>query len=188
MLLLRMAGGDRGGVEQAKAHRLRRLRMVAGRAHGAKGVLRLALHDHSRQRGARRRSPHRRLPRTGRDGGVHVDARQAFARNSACGSPRCIARDDRAGQPRVQPSGASMRFSAAKSGCRAPHAMRANDPAARDARPESNDQGMRVVQEKGGHTKVRRGQRCIWPREVCGVNPRRLLRVSQRLAIRQATV
>ena len=54
---------------------------MAGRAHGAEGVLRFALRD--RVDGMERRADraHRRLPRAGRDGGVHVDARQALGGN-----------------------------------------------------------------------------------------------------------
>jgi hypothetical protein len=44
MRLLRMAGCNRDIVEEAKAHRLRALGMVPGRAHGHEGVLDLPGH------------------------------------------------------------------------------------------------------------------------------------------------
>ena len=47
VLLLRVARGDRGVVEQAEAHRPRRLGVMAGRAHGDEGVVGLSGHTSS---------------------------------------------------------------------------------------------------------------------------------------------
>ena len=69
---LRMARGDGGAVEKAEAHGNRALGMVAGRAHGDKGVMRLARHHriHGGDRAAS--GAQRRLPGAGRHGRVSV--------------------------------------------------------------------------------------------------------------------
>ena len=78
VLLLRIARGDGGIVEQAKAHRPRGLGVMAGRARGDEGVCRL-LRQHlvDREDGAADRAQ-RRLERAGRHRGVGVEPHHAL--------------------------------------------------------------------------------------------------------------
>ncbi len=78
VMLLGVTGGDRRVVEEAKAHRRRGLGMVAGRAHGDESVLRLAGHHrvHGGDGAAGRAQD--RLPASGRECGVGVDAGEAL--------------------------------------------------------------------------------------------------------------
>src|SRR6185312_6886121 len=78
VLLLRVARDDRGAVEEAEAHRLCRLGVVAGRAHGDEGVLRLAGHHLVDREHAAADAAQRRLVAAGRHGRVGVEPHHAF--------------------------------------------------------------------------------------------------------------
>ena len=64
---------DRDGVEQAKAHRPRRLGVVARRPHRAEGIVGLARHDLIDRMECRARRPERRLPASRRDDRVRIE-------------------------------------------------------------------------------------------------------------------
>jgi len=70
--LQRVLGGNGDVVEKAKPHGLVARGVVAGRAHGAKGVFDLARHDRVGGRDGRARRTQRRRPGVGVDGGVRV--------------------------------------------------------------------------------------------------------------------
>ena len=87
VLLLRMARGNGGVVEQAEAHRPRGLGMMAGRPHGDKGVGGLAGHHlvdgmHGAADGAQRR-----LEASRRHRGVGIDLHHALRSAWRRGSP-----------------------------------------------------------------------------------------------------
>ena len=80
VLLLRVARGDGGVVEEAEAHRLRRLGMMAGRPRGDEGVDGLVGQDFVDGVDGAAGRAQRRLEAAGRHRGVGVDAHQAFVR------------------------------------------------------------------------------------------------------------
>ena len=101
--LLRVARRDRGVVEQAEAHRPRRLGVVAGRAHGDEGVRRLLVHHLvDREHGAAD-AAQRRLEAAGRHRSVGVDAAPwpRLPGGGARGSPRHSPSDGRARRSRA---------------------------------------------------------------------------------------
>ena len=77
----RMQRGDGDLVEQAEAHGARRLGVVAGRAHGAEGVVGFAFHDlvDGMDGGAARTQS--RLPASRRDDGVGIEPCVVTCRN-----------------------------------------------------------------------------------------------------------
>ncbi len=89
VLLLGVLGADRHIVEDAKAHRPVRHRMVARRTHGTEGVFDLALH-HGVDRGQHAAGGHHRGlvgPRRDRDIVAVEDSRRL--RHRLCGPARC---------------------------------------------------------------------------------------------------
>ena len=99
----RLHGADRDIVEQAEAHGLHRLGMVAGRAHGAERGRRLAA-QHRIDRGTgRTRRPQRRLARGWRDHGVGVDPHVSPFRHAARGYVTDRAPDGRGRSARATP-------------------------------------------------------------------------------------
>ena len=80
VLALGVAGGDRGIVEQAEAHRPRGLGVVAGRADGDEGVGDLARHHLVDRMHRAAGGAHRRLETSRRHRGVGVDLHQTLRR------------------------------------------------------------------------------------------------------------
>ena len=78
VLSLRVARGDRGAVEQAEAHRPRRLGVVAGRAHGDEGIVDLAAHHLVDRFHAAADRAQRRLEAARRHRGVGIEPHHAF--------------------------------------------------------------------------------------------------------------
>ena len=78
---LRVAGRDGGVVEEAEAHRLRALGMVAGRPHGAEGVGGLPGHHPVDRRHGGADAAQHRLVGARRHHGVGVDLHEALARS-----------------------------------------------------------------------------------------------------------
>ena len=79
----RMGGADGGVVEETEPHRPVGFGVVPRRAHGAERPPRGGAEDRVHRRARRPGGPQRGLPRTGRDDGIAVDMRVAFAGN--CG-------------------------------------------------------------------------------------------------------
>ena len=78
--VLRVARRDRGVVEQAEAHRPRRLGVMAGRANGDEGVVRLLVHHLVDRVHGAAGAAQRRLEAARRHRGVGVDVHQALLR------------------------------------------------------------------------------------------------------------
>ena len=76
-----MGGADRDAVEEAEPHGAGGFGMVAGRAHGAEGGLRLARHERIHRRRRSARGPQRGLLRSGRGDGVCIEAHMAALRH-----------------------------------------------------------------------------------------------------------
>ena len=104
MLLLRMAGGDRGIVEQAKAHRGRALGMVAGRPRRDEDIVGRARIDVVDRGvgGADRRQ--RRLPALRAHRGIGVDAHDAGLGHRLLAAVRHSSPGARQARPRYRPA------------------------------------------------------------------------------------
>ena len=94
--VLRVARRDRRVVEQAEAHRPRRLGVMAGRAHGDEGVRRLLVHHLVDRVHGAAGAAQGGLEAARRHRGVGVEPHQAFAPATHRGSPRRIPSDGRA--------------------------------------------------------------------------------------------
>ena len=83
MRLLRVAGGAGDIVEETKAHRRRRLGMMAGRTHGDESIRRPAGHHFIHSLAGRAGGVQGRFPGAGAHGGVAVELDDAFATGSS---------------------------------------------------------------------------------------------------------